>query len=95
MTLTDALAAAQAEPDNPAALAALRARFEEYLWTQFPFLPDAGYVYWLEGRVRDRAQAVECQYQGRCLTGSADPVPDVRGPLGSAPTRAPTTLGAA
>ena len=44
MTLADALAAAETDRDHPAALAALRARLEEHLWEQFPFMPDATQV---------------------------------------------------
>jgi hypothetical protein len=40
---------------------------EAHCWRAFPFVGD--YVHWLEGRVRDRAQSVECQREARCRMG--------------------------
>jgi hypothetical protein len=71
-TIAEALAALEADPDDKAALTDLRAAFEEHLeehlWEAFPFI-DAGHRYWLEGRVRDRTQSVDCQREGRCTVG--------------------------
>jgi hypothetical protein len=67
-TLAEALEALDADPDDAAALADLREAFEAHPWEAFPFI-DPGHVYWLEGRVRDRARSVDCQRQHHCLLG--------------------------